>query len=203
MDDIFDYIEKCCYFKYCCNADIEYNYAFKNISKIITNFKLQNPTKNFNTEIRGRFNYTPLHYAVLRNDVGIVRLFIHEEADPTIIILQSEYKPKGILPLYLAENFGKIEITSILKPYTEEYLIKNNFYNSIVHYEIINNKKKELINKKQHINYLHKIYNSITPNIVNICLIQNRLPIYMFLPNELWIKILEFCQLKELCCYDY
>ena len=103
----------------------------------------------------------------------------------------------------LIENFGKIEITSILKPYTEEYLIKNYFYNSIVHYEIINKKKNEIINKKQHINYLHKIYNSITPNIVTICLIQNRLPIYMFLPNELWINILEFCQLKELFCYDY
>jgi ankyrin repeat protein len=184
MDDIFDYIDMCVYIKY--HSVEEYNVAFENIKQIVSNFKLHNPTKNFNNEIRGQFAYTPLHYAVLRNDFGLVQLFIHEGADPTIRILQSEYKPKGILPLYLAEDFGKIEITTILKPYTEECLIKYYFYNSIMHYK-----------KKRTPTTLHKMYASITPNIEIIKLIQNRLPIDMFLPNELWIKILEMCQLKD------
>jgi len=188
MGDIFEYIDMCVYIKY--HSEEEYKGSFENIKHIISEFKLHNPTKNFNNEMRGQFSYTPLHYAVLRNDFGLVQLFIHEGADPTIRIMQSVYKKKGILPLYLAEDFGKIEITAILKPYTEEWLIKNYFYNSITHYTI-NNKKQQTPT------HLHQMYIKINPNIDTIKLIQNRLPIDMFLPNELWIKILEMCQLKD------
>ena len=88
MDDIFDYINKCCYFKH--YSIKQYNNAYKKISQIITNFKKTNSNQNFNNELRGLFGYTPLHYAVLYNQYEIVLLLIQEGADPTIKILQSD-----------------------------------------------------------------------------------------------------------------
>ena len=194
MDTIFDYIDKCCYFKYC--SIKQYNNAYKNISHIITKFKKNNPNKNFNNEKRGLFGYTPLHYAVLYNQYEIVLLLIQEGADPTIRILQSDINMEGILAVYLAEQFGKRDITSILKPYTEECLIKKEFYNSITHYKI-SNKILDISNNYNTLKHLYTIYHNIKPTIFTIYLIQNRLQEPLFLPIELWIKILEFCQLKD------
>ena len=87
----------------------------------IRNYKKHNIT-NFNSGIRGFLNYTPLHSTVLRNNIYMVELFLRENADPTIRILEMNYPPNDILPLYLAEYFGKYNITAILKPYTNLWL---------------------------------------------------------------------------------
>ena len=202
MDDIFDYIDKCSYYKYCSRKN--YNNAFKNISQIVTKYKTINHSKNFNDEIRGKFGYTPLHYAVLYNQFEVVKLLINEGADPTIRILQSDSNHEGILALYLAEQFGKIDIKDILKPYTEYNLLKKEYYNSIIHYKIsnkmtiISNNYNNTLTHLYHIpTYLDTIYNNITSSIFSIYLLQNRLQAPLFLPIELWINILEFCQLKD------
>ena len=173
------------------NFGMDIKLVLHKLKQEITSFKKENPNKNFNREIRGDFDYTPLHMAVLRNDFKIVKLLIEEGADPTIRILQSVYKPNGILALYLAENFGKKDISNILKPYTEKYYLENSYYNSILHSKIIKNKRKFQDIK------LRDIYFKIHPFIINIELIRNRIDLD-YLPNEIWIKILEFCQLKDL-----
>ena len=48
----------------------------------IRKYKKHNTT-NFNSGIRGFLNYTPLHMAVLRNKIDMVKLFLRENADPT------------------------------------------------------------------------------------------------------------------------
>jgi ankyrin repeat protein len=172
------------------NFGIDMKLVLDKLKQEITSFKKENPNKNFNREIRGDFDYTPLHMAVLRNDFKIVKLLIEEGADPTIRILKSVYKPNGILALYLAEKFEKKDISNILKPYTEKYYLENSYYNSILHSNIIKNKRKLLAIK------LQDIYFKIHPFIMNIELIRNKID-FEYLPNEIWIKILEFCELKD------
>ena len=192
------------------NFGIDMKLVLDKLKQEITSFKKENPNKNFNREIRGDFDYTPLHMAVLQNDFKIVKLLIEEGADPTIRILQSVYKPNGILALYLAENFGKKDISNILKPYTEKYYLENSYYNSILHSKIIKNKRKFQDIKLRDIKLrdiklrdiklrdikLRDIYFKIHPFIINIELIRNRIDLD-YLPNEIWIKILEFCELKD------
>ena len=106
------------------------------IREIVREYKMKNPNTNFNDNIRGDFQYTPLHYAVLRNRYDIVKILIDEGANPNIRILESVYpESNGILALYLSENFGKYDITKILKPYTENcelYFSLNIFKSSII-----------------------------------------------------------------------
>ena len=165
---------------------IRYN-DIHSICQCITQFKCHYPNKNFNKEMRGMFNYTALHEAVLWNKFEIVELFIKEGSDPTIRILKEVYKPKGILALYLAENFGKDNITNILKPYTQSYHL-NNFYSSILHFTIKNIDNENLKN----------IYNKISYKIILIFIIRNKLDskYNIYLPNELVFKILEQCKLN-------
>ena len=179
-DDIFNYID---------NNDIA------NVKKIINDFKRIEPNKNFNSEIRGLFNYTPLHKAVLYNKFDIVEILIKEKADPTIRILQSTYPPDGILALYLAEDFGKHNITKILKLYMKDWEFDINIMQKF--FSIKDNPFKK--NKKK----LQKQYNVI----FTIMLIGNRLgntemecqePLIPYLPNEMWFLILSFCRLNEL-----
>ena len=177
------------------NFGIDMKLVLDKLKQEITSFKKENPNKNFNREIRGDFDYTPLHMAVLQNDFKIVKLLIEEGADPTIRILKSVYKPNGILALYLAEKFEKKDISNILKPYTEKYYLENSYYNSILHSNIIKNKIKLQDIKLQDIK-LRDIYFKIHPFIMNIELIRNKID-FEYLPNEIWIKILEFCELKD------
>ena len=167
------------------NFGMDIKLVLHKLKQEITSFKKENPNKNFNREIRGDFDYTPLHMAVLRNDFKIVKLLIEEGADPTIRILQSVYKPNGILALYLAENFGKKDISNILKPYTEKYYLENSYYNSILHSKIIKHKSP------------NTIYNTIYNTIFNILLTINKSNVE-YLPTEIIFIILEFCQLKDL-----
>ena len=183
------------------NFGMDMKLVLHKLKQEIASFKKENPNKNFNRDIRGNFDYTLLHTSVLRNNFQIVKLLIEEGADPTIRILQSVYKPNGILALYLAENFGKKDISNILKPYTEKYYLENSYYNSILHSKIIKNKRKLRDIKLRDIKLrdikLRDIYFKIHPFIMNIELIRNRIDLD-YLPNEIWIKILEFCELKDL-----
>uniref|UniRef100_A0A6C0J968 Uncharacterized protein n=1 Tax=viral metagenome TaxID=1070528 RepID=A0A6C0J968_9ZZZZ len=183
--DIFDSIQNCMMAYNKPNPIEYYNKFFLNIKNIISTFKKNNPNKNFNREIRGSFDYTPLHKAVLTNQPEIVKLLIEENADPTITILHNINRQDGIMALYLCEEFGKPIISNLLRPYTNKYIILfNNFYNIILH------KKNENTNN---------IYSQVTPTIFNIILLSNRLSYNnLYLPNELWYKILECFQLKDL-----
>ena len=71
--------------------------------------------------------------------------------------------------LYLSEQFGKTHITYILKPYTEECLIKKEFYNSITHYKI-SNKMIDISNNYNTLKHLYTIYQNIKPTIFTIYL---------------------------------
>jgi len=156
------------------------------IRKIIRNYKMKNQNTNFNEGIRGDFQYTPLHYAVLRNRYNIVKILIEETANPNIKILETVYpESNGILALYLSENFGKYDITKILKPYTKNYN-NSQLYFSIKILKTCLFSQKELI----------KIKNILTL----ILLIDNRLYNLKsyWLPTELWFLILEKIKLKEL-----
>ena len=161
---------------------IDYN-DIVNIQRFIKQYKKVNINKNFNNEIS--YNYTPLHYAVLKNKYDIVKILIYEGADPTIKILKDTYNPEGILALELADNYGKKNISYILKPYTEKYFLLNDYYNSILHSKIIKHKSPNII------------YNTIYNTIYNILLTINKSNVE-YLPTEIIFIILDFCQLKDL-----
>jgi hypothetical protein len=91
---------------------------------LIKDFKLKFPGENFNDKLRGFLNYTPLHEVVLCNKIHFVRLFIEMGADPTIEI--DLCSPPDRQAIYLAENFGKHNITAILRPYTDKWNLYGN-----------------------------------------------------------------------------
>lgn len=117
------------------------NDKFEELNIQIKNYKLKYPLKNFNYEIRYTFNYTMLHLAVLRNKLEAVKLLLLHKADPHIKILENMYNnTNGIKALYLSENFGKFNITKILKPYTIKY---GKYYNLFYHQSLLLNSKKD------------------------------------------------------------
>ena len=97
--------------------------------------------------------------------------------------MESVYpESNGILALYLSENFGKYDITKILKPYTENcelYFSLNIFKSSII-------SQKELTKIKKTVNLILLIDNRLYNINSN------------WLPKELWFFILEKIKLKEL-----
>ena len=135
--------------------------------------------------------------AVLLNNIDMVKLFLRENADPTIRILGMNYPPNGILPLYLAEYFGKYNITAILKPYTDYWIHYKNtrllfwtiirYKSSYTHIE----KHKTIINTVLLIgDYIEiKYYKELDNN--GECILKS-------LPTEVWILILKFCRFSEL-----
>jgi hypothetical protein len=96
----------------------------KKCKDLIEEFKKNNPEDNFNDKLRGSLNYTPLHEVVLCNKIDFVRLFIEMGADPTIEI--NLCSPLNRQAIYLAENFGKHNITAILRPYTDKWNLYGN-----------------------------------------------------------------------------
>ena len=159
-------------FEYISNGDIT------KIKLFIENFK-KTQKGDINLKVRGRFNYTPLHYAVLRNNYELVKMLIEENINPNELILQTTRPPNGISALYLSENFGKDNITKILKPYTQEYNLLNQFYTFKSHKKMEKN---------------HEKYYKILLELVNIL---NKLEL-RYLPQEIWDYILTFCKIKEL-----
>lgn len=162
----------------------------------IRKYKKHNTT-NFNSGIRGFLNYTPLHMAVLRNKIDMVKLFLRENADPTTRILEMNYPPNGILALYLAEDFGKSNITAILKPYTDcwqHYKNTRLLFWTIIHYKnqiLYIQKHKTIINTVLLIgDYIEIKYYKELDN--------NEKYILKSLPTEIWILILKFCRFSEL-----
>ena len=151
-----------------------------NITKIklfIENFK-KTQKGDINLKVRGMFNYTPLHYAVLTNKYEVVKILIDENINPNELILQTTYPPNGISALYLSENFGKDNITKILKPYIQEYNL-NQFY-------IFKSHKKMEKNHEKYYKILLELVNTL--NQLELC----------DLPREIWDYILTFCKIKEL-----
>lgn len=157
------------------------------IKNVISRYKKQNVT-NFNYHFRKDFNYTPLHYAVLWNKFDIVKLLIELECDPTIHILYETYPNLGIKALYLSENFGKNDITQILKPYTEEWNNKNPCKLDLNNY----------FKNQYYTIYNIKIYKSKIVNIIfyiDYRLFKNKVFKYI-LPKEIWLYILSFVKIE-------
>lgn len=149
----------------------------------IKNYKSKNPSKNFNYEIRSTFEYSLLHSAVLKNKLDAVKLLIFHKADPHIKILQDVYHDiNGIKALYLSENFGKSDITKILKPYTNKY---GKYYNIFYHQQLLLNSKKDSA-------YDSKVYSKIQ----YLYFIISKTKLY--LPIEIWNLILRKIELIDL-----
>ena len=113
------------------------------VRKYISHFRKIKSREDINESVRGNFDYTPLHYAVLWNKLEIVKELIKIGCNPKIRILPEIYPASseaggtssafseaggaegtssaGIEPIYLAENFGKLRISKILRPYTNDY----------------------------------------------------------------------------------
>lgn len=187
------------------NNNILFDYInSNNISQVeieIKKYKKINTT-NFNRGIRGCLNYTPLHSAVLRNNISMVKLFLNENADPTIKILQQTYPTHGILALYLAEGFGKHNITAILKPYTTIWETYTKYSQRPC--TICNYIKLKKIPK---IPFLNDQFNSYSIIIYTIILIGYRLESNYYknhykslpiLPVEIVMLLLEYCCFNDL-----
>ena len=118
-------------FEYIYHGDVQY------VSQYLSNFRKIKPRQDINESVRGNFDYTPLHYAVLWNRLEIVKEIMKIEGDPRIRILKKTHprivhhgwvEEAGIEPIYLAEKFGKIRISKILRPYTDDYSVLQEFF---------------------------------------------------------------------------
>ena len=168
----------------------------ESIKKIISDYKKLNPNKNFNNYLRRNTefgkNFTPLHVAVLRTSCELIQLFIDEGADPSIKIYDSWFSASNTgLTAYelccICKIFNRNKIVKVIEPYTLTFNIKNKFYNTIKHSNVL----KSITNCQ----YTNSVYLKIHDKIKLIFLIQNRFKIY--LPNELWYKILETNYIKD------
>ena len=109
------------------------------VRQYLSNFRRIKSGEDINESLRGSFNYTPLHYAVLWNRLEIVKEIMKIGGDPRIRILKDTHPAyrlspdgslveAGIEPIYLAEKFGKIGISQILRPYTDDYSVLQEFF---------------------------------------------------------------------------
>lgn len=160
----------------------------ENIKCILSEYKKLNPNNNFNNYFRKNTefgkNFTPLHVAILRTSCELIQLLIDEGADPSIKIYDSYFSQNGLNAYELCnicKIFSKNKIIKIIKPYTLTYNVKNKFYNTITHSNILRFRGDCL--------HTQSIYFKIHNKIKLLFVIRDKMGIY--LPNELWFKILE------------
>lgn len=125
------------------NVSVLFDYIYDGnteyVKQYLYHFQKFKPREDINESVRGSFNYTPLHYAVLWNKLEIVKEIIKIGGNPRIRILKDTHPAyrmstdgcwveAGIEPIYLAERFGKMRIANILRPYTDDYSVLQQFF---------------------------------------------------------------------------
>ena len=171
------------------------------VRQYLAQFKKIKPHEDINESVKGSFDYTPLHYAVLWNKLEIVKELVKMGSNPKIRILPEVYpaaietetgeSEKGIEPIYLAENFGKIRIAKILRPYTNDYDRLQEFFK--IGKFIANYKNGKTF-------FEYEEHRRVFPEKVRILLmIGKRLQQKQSqLPVELWNEILSFWRIHDL-----
>jgi ankyrin repeat protein len=104
--------------------------------KVITNGK-----EIFDQDINSQdvFGNSPLHYAVLVNNINIVKLLLHSQ------LITINIKNKRLeTPLFVALNKGYIEIFKLLLEKGADFSITNNFGRTLFYHSVINNQTKLL-----------------------------------------------------------
>ena len=175
------------------------------VQKYIYHFRKIKSREDINESVRGNFDYTPLHYAVLWNKLEIVKELIKIGCNPKIRILPEIYPASseavgtssasskaggaGIEPIYLAENFGKLRITKILRPYTNDYDRLQQFFKM----------GKFIANYKSGKTFFeYEEHRRMFPEKVRILLMIGKRLQMKQLPIELWNEILSFWRIHDM-----
>ena len=168
------------------------------VRKYLSHFRKIKSREDINESVKGNFDYTPLHYAVLWNKLEIVKELIKIGCNPKIRILPEIYpafseageaEGAGIEPIYLAENFGKIRIAKILRPYTNDYDRLQLFFKM----------GKFITNYKSGKTFFeYEEHRRVFPEKVRILLMIGKRLQQRHLPIELWNEILSFWRIHDI-----
>tara|TARA_B100000963_G_scaffold326959_1_gene314383 strand:+ start:208 stop:894 length:687 start_codon:yes stop_codon:yes gene_type:complete len=167
------------------------------VKRYLSHFQRLKPRDDINQSLRGSFDYTPLHYAVLWNRLEIVKEIIKIGGNPRIRILKDTHPAyrlspdscwvkAGIQPIYLAERFGKMRIAKILRPYTDDYDLLQLYFRMGSFVKCYS---------KGNAFFQYSVHeDTFRENVGKLLMIGNRLDI----PVEIWTEILSFWQNQDI-----